>query len=69
MQTNDKIILSKQGKRRKDINHIIIEKGKRGDFSPLQPDHYHNFYEIFYLLSGRCHFLLKDTVYELERVI
>lgn len=53
--------------RRKDIDHIIIEKGKRGDFSPLQPDHYHTFYEIFYLLSGKCHFLLKDTVYELEK--
>ncbi|MBE5865718.1 MAG: AraC family transcriptional regulator [Lachnospiraceae bacterium] len=67
MQTNSKLTFSKQGKRRKDIDHIIIEKGKRGDFSPLQPDHYHNFYEIFYLLSGRCHFLLKDTVYELEK--
>ena len=52
---------------RRDIEHIVIEKGKRGDFSPLQPDHYHNFYEIFYLLSGQCHFLLKDTVYELEK--
>lgn len=67
MQPTDKIAFSKQGKRRKDINHIIIEKGKRGDFSPLQPDHYHNFYEIFYLLSGKCHFLLKDSVYELEK--
>ena len=51
----------------KDIDHIIIARGKRGDFSPLQPDHYHNFYEIFYLLSGHCHFLLKDSIYHLEK--
>lgn len=54
-------------KGRRDIDHIEIAKGKRGDFSPLQPDHYHNFYEIFYLLSGSCHFLLKDTIYHLEK--
>lgn len=53
--------------RRKDIDHIVIARGKRGDFSPLQPDHYHGFYEIFYLFSGQCHFLLKDSVYQLER--
>lgn len=60
-------ITIKKGKRgRKDIDRIIVEKGRRGDFSPLQPDHYHNFYEIFYLWSGSCRFLLKDTVYQLE---
>lgn len=66
LMTNTTAKMPKPGKR-KDIKHIIIEKGKRGDFSPLQPDHYHNFYEIFYLLSGNCHFLLKDTVYDLEK--
>ncbi len=34
---------------------------------PLQPDHYHSFYEIFCLLSGKCRFLLRDQVYELEK--
>lgn len=64
---SDMDITSKNGKRgRKDIDRIIVEKGRRGDFSPLQPDHYHNFYEIFYLWSGSCRFLLKDTVYQLE---
>ena len=43
-------ITTKKGRRgRKDIDRIIVEKGRRGDFSPLQPDHYHSFYEIFYL--------------------
>ncbi len=51
----------------RDINGIVIYKGKRGDFMPLQPDHYHNFYEIFCLLSGKCRFLLRDQVYELEK--
>lgn len=64
---SDMDITIKKGKRgRKDIDRIIVEKGRRGDFSPLQPDHYHNFYEIFYLWSGSCRFLLKDTVYQLE---
>lgn len=54
-------------KGRKDIERITIEKGKRGYYSPLQPDHYHNFYEIFYLLTGECRFLLKDSVYYLKK--
>lgn len=53
--------------KRKDIDHILIVRGRRGDFSPIQPDHYHNYYEIFYLLSGQCHFLLKDSIYHLEK--
>lgn len=53
--------------RRKDISRIIIERGKRGDFSPLQSDHSHVFFEIFYLFSGKCRFLLKDSVYNLEK--
>ena len=51
----------------RDIDHIIVVKGKRGDFCPVQPDHCHRFYEIFYLLSGQCHFLLEDNVYRLEK--
>lgn len=52
---------------RKNIDRILLSKGKRGDYTPLQPDHYHNFFEIFYLNSGSCRFLLKDTVYQLEK--
>lgn len=50
-----------------DISKITVLKGKRGDFSPKQPDHSHGYYEIFFLLSGKCRFLLKDTVYYLEK--
>ena len=40
-------ITTKKGRRgRKDIDRIIVEKGRRGDFSPLQPDHYHSFYAL-----------------------
>ena len=51
----------------RDILKIEVNRGKRGDHSPLQPDHYHGFYEIFYLQSGSCRFLLKDTVYHMEK--
>ncbi|MCM1065709.1 MAG: AraC family transcriptional regulator [Eubacterium sp.] len=54
-------------KKTHDITRITVMRGKRGDFSPKQPDHSHNHYEIFFLLSGKCRFLLKDTVYYLEK--
>lgn len=56
-----------QKHKRKDIQRITILRGKRGHYSPLQPDHYHNYYEIFYLQTGKCRFLLKDSVYHLEK--
>lgn len=58
---------NKKPKKRRDIDRIVIEKGKRGYYSPLQSDHSHSFFEIFYLYSGECSFLLKDTVYRLSR--
>lgn len=50
-----------------DITRITVTKGKRGGFSPRQSDHSHGYYELFFLLSGKCRFLLKDTVYYLEK--
>ena len=63
-------ITTKKGRRgRKDIDRIIVEKGRRGDFSPLQPDHYHSFYEIFYFSDSAYVFSssklqLPTNVYE-----
>ena len=58
--------IQKSGKH-KDITQIRITRGKRSIDSPQQPDHYHSYYEIFYLLSGKCRFLLKDHLYQLEK--
>ncbi len=51
----------------KDINQIRITRGRRSIDSPVQLDHYHRYYEIFYLISGKCRFLLKDTLYSMEK--
>ncbi|MBQ7359580.1 MAG: helix-turn-helix transcriptional regulator [Lachnospiraceae bacterium] len=51
----------------KDIDTIIFTRGKRGFNSKLQPDHYHPFYELIHVNSGSLRFLLKDTLYNLDK--
>lgn len=51
----------------KNITQIKITRGKRSAERPLQPDHFHRYYELFYLISGSCRFLLKDSIYNLEK--
>ncbi len=58
---------SKKSHRIKDISKITIAKVRRGPSSPLQSDHSHIYYEIFYVQGGRCRFLLKDMVYHLKK--
>lgn len=57
----------KKPQRLKDLNKITIAKIRRGPSSPLQSDHSHIYYEIFYMQSGKCRFLLKDMVYHLKK--
>lgn len=51
----------------KDIDSICFIRGKRSFNSKLQPDHYHPFYELIHVNSGSLRFLLKDTLYNLEK--
>ena len=32
----------------------------------MQNTHYHNYYEIYYLMQGRCNLLINDRTYELK---
>lgn len=58
---------AKSGRTTRDIDCIIAERGKRGEFSPHQSDHCHNYYELIYIHSGECRFLLNDSVYQLMK--
>ncbi len=58
---------SKRSTRIKDISKTTIAKVRRGPSSPLQSDHSHIYYEVFYVQSGQCRFLLKDMVYSLKK--
>ncbi len=51
----------------KDIDSICFIRGKRSFNSRLQPDHYHPFYELIHVNAGSMRFLLKDTLYNLEK--
>lgn len=53
--------------RLKDISKITVNKVRRGPLSPSQTNHSHIYYEIFYVQSGECRFLLKDMVYQLKK--
>ncbi len=51
----------------KDLSQIRITHGRRGVDTPAQQDHFHNYYELFYLHSGKCRFFLKDRICQPEK--
>ncbi len=60
-------MIPKKPMRLKDISKITIGKVRRGPTSPIQSDHSHIYYEIFYVQTGKCRFLLKDMVYNMKK--
>lgn len=52
---------------KRELDKIVIAKRKRGSYLPLQNGHSHNFFELFYVNSGKCGFLLKDNLYRLGK--
>ena len=43
----------------------VSRKRRTADFV-MQQDHYHRFYELYYLVSGRCRVFLNHTIYHME---
>ena len=43
-----------------------IEKLKRIGHFNMDSDHFHDFYEIYYLLSGKRHYYIRNRIYALE---
>jgi len=45
---------------------IYYDKRKSNNTKSMNEGHYHNFYEIYYLCSGTCDYLIEDKVYSLK---
>ncbi len=43
----------------------VSRRHRRADFS-MDQEHFHPFYELYYLVSGRCRVFLDHTIYHLE---
>ena len=50
-----------------DIDSIVFNREKLSGSTPLKANHYHPFFELIHINSGSTRFLLKDTLYNLER--
>jgi AraC-like DNA-binding protein len=48
-------------------NGISVERVRREDSVVLPSNHYHDYYEIYYLLAGERRFFIKDTTYDLQK--
>jgi AraC-like DNA-binding protein len=46
---------------------ISVEKAKRDGSVTLPSNHYHDYYEIYYLLAGERRFFIKDKAYDLDK--
>ncbi len=46
-------------------NYLFIEDVAR-DY-PMPDPHYHNYYEIYFLVYGRCNFSVEDHLFQLKR--
>lgn len=49
------------------INDLFIEYVKRTEPYTMDDDHYHDYYEIYYLLSGKRIYFVRDRSYSIEQ--
>lgn len=52
--------------KRKDSFGISITRVKRDSFFEMKKEHYHSYYELYYLLSGNRKFFLNNKVYDVK---
>lgn len=48
-----------------DSGVMVSRRRRAADFT-MQQDHYHRYYELYYLASGRCRVFLNHTIYHME---
>lgn len=50
-----------------DIERIHVDLVLRDSNFVMPEDHYHPYYELYYVSHGTCCFFLKDTIYEMKQ--
>ncbi len=46
---------------------FYIDKIKRTPSFVMNNDHFHSYYELYYMLTGTCRYFVNDTVYQLKQ--
>ena len=46
---------------------FIIERSKKTGYFSMQTNHFHNYYELYYLVSGKRYYFLSNRTYLLNR--
>ena len=48
------------------LNTIVIDHIKQVGFSNMPSHHYHNNYELIYLLSGQCYYFVRNRTFNVK---
>lgn len=50
-----------------DLSELFVEYVKRSEPYSMADDHYHDYYEIYYMLSGKRIYFIRDRSYTVEQ--
>lgn len=50
----------------KTLNKLFFDRTKRSGAYTLSNGHYHNIYEIYFLLEGQCRYFIENKIYDVN---